>query len=81
MVNIKATQHFESRLTKLDNTVKIQIDKVITKIAQNPTLGKPMHYERKDTREVYVGSFRLAYTYEINIDTITFLEIYHKDEQ
>jgi mRNA-degrading endonuclease RelE of RelBE toxin-antitoxin system len=40
-----------------------------------------MRYKRKGTRELYVGSFRLAYSYSINEDEIIFLELYHKDEQ
>jgi len=40
-----------------------------------------MKYERKGTREVYVGSYRLAYAFIIEEDKLIFLDFYHKDEQ
>lgn len=38
-----------------------------------------MRYARKGTREVYISPFRLSYKYENNV--LTFLDLYHKDEQ
>ena len=58
-----------------------RVEKLIIKIIQNPEIGKPMRYARKGTREVYIGSFRLSYAYDQNTDTLTFLDIYHKDKQ
>ena len=40
-----------------------------------------MRFDRKDTREVYAGSFRLSYAYDKSQDIIYFLDIYHKDSQ
>ena len=56
-------------------------DNQIKKIVDNPEIGKPMKYERKGTREVYVGSYRLAYAFIIEEDKLIFLDFYHKDEQ
>ena len=64
-----------------DNSFKEQVKKQIEKIINNPEIGKPMRYDRKGTRELYVGSFRLSYTYHRDKDILEFLEIYHKDEQ
>ncbi len=64
-----------------DNTFREQVKKQIEKIINNPEIGKPMMYNRKGTREVYVGHFRLSYKYHYDTDTIEFLEVYHKDEQ
>ena len=64
-----------------DNSFKEQVKKQIEKIINNPEIGKPMRYYRKGTRELYVGSFRLSYTYHRDKDILEFLEIYHKDEQ
>ena len=58
-----------------------RVEKLIIKIIQNPEIGKPMRYARKGTRELYLRSFRLSYSYDQNTDTLTFLDIYHKDEQ
>jgi len=40
-----------------------------------------MRHDRKGTREVYIPPFRLSYGYDKNSDSLTFLTIYHKDEQ
>lgn len=64
-----------------DNSFKEQVKKQIEKIINNPEIGKPMMYDRKGTRELYVGSFRLSYKYHRDKDIIEFLELYHKKEQ
>jgi len=63
-----------------DNAFKEKIKKQVEKIIENPDTSKPMRYERKDTREVYVMHYRIAYSYISAEDKIIFLEIYHKDE-
>jgi len=64
-----------------DYTVKEKIKKQIKKIVENPDIGKPMRYTRKGTRELYIGSYRLAYAYLKDEKKIIFLYLYHKDEQ
>lgn len=73
---------FQRAIEKVkDNSFREQVKKQIEKIINNPEIGKPMMYNRKGTRELYVGHFRLSYKYHYETDTIEFLEIYHKDEQ
>ena len=60
---------------------KSQIKKQVEKIIENPETGKPMRYNRKGTREVYISPYRLAYAYLSSENKIIFLGIYHKDEQ
>ena len=59
----------------------MQIKKQIQKIIDNPEIGKPMKYERKGTREVYVGHFRLSYAYSQKEEVIILLDFYHKENQ
>jgi len=40
-----------------------------------------MRYARKGTRELYIGSYRLAYAYIKDKNKLVFLDLYHKDEQ
>ncbi|MEK6841215.1 MAG: type II toxin-antitoxin system RelE/ParE family toxin, partial [Nanoarchaeota archaeon] len=40
-----------------------QIIKAVEKIKQDPETGKPMRFNRKGTREVYVSPYRLSYAY------------------
>jgi mRNA-degrading endonuclease RelE of RelBE toxin-antitoxin system len=82
MLNADYEQGFLKKISKIKNTaVKAKIKKQIQKIAMNPTVGKPMRYERKDTREVYIKPFRLSYAYIEEKQKIIFLDLYHKDEQ
>lgn len=82
MVEVIFDSLFEKKLKKIkDNLVKLQIKKQIEKIIINPEIGKPMMYNRKGTREVYIKPFRLSYSYYVLDKIIYFLDIYHKDEQ
>jgi len=80
MVIVEFGPSFERRVKKIKNqSLKNRLKKQIEKIIGNPKLGKPMKYERKGTRELYIAPFRLSYAYIE--DKIIFLELYHKDEQ
>ena len=82
MVNVDYGPNFSKLFYKLkDKSLKERIKKQITKIIDNPKIGKPMMYNRKGTREVYVSSFRLSYIYIKEEDKVIFLDLYHKDEQ
>jgi mRNA-degrading endonuclease RelE of RelBE toxin-antitoxin system len=82
MVTVAYDKRFEHTIKKIkDLGLKDRVKKQITKVVENPEIGKPMRFTRKDTREVYVPPFRLSYTYLKEEDKIIFLELYHKDEQ
>lgn len=81
MPKVQTSDKFERIIDKIDNALKLQIDKVLDRIIANPEVGKPMRYERKGTRELYIGSYRLVYAFDKTTDTIFFLDFYHKDEQ
>lgn len=82
MVKSVFSTSFKKLFSKIkDKSVKKGIIKKFVKIKDNPELGKPMKYSKKGTREVYVGSYRLSYTYVKKEEKIVFLDLYHKDEQ
>lgn len=82
MVIVEFVPSFERRLKKIKNqSLKDRLKKQIEKIIDNPEIGKPMKYQRKGTREVYVVPFRLSYAFIENDNKIIFLDLYHKDEQ
>ncbi len=82
MVNLDYDDVFEKKMSKLkDPVIKLKIKKQIAKIIESPEMGKPMQYERKGTRELYVPPFRLAYAYSKEENLIILLDFYHKDEQ
>ena len=74
--------HFEKTIRKIrDREIKERVKTQIVKIVNNPSIGKPLRYSRKQTREVYIPPFRLSYLYDKRTDTLVFLSLYHKDEQ
>lgn len=78
---VRRTNNFLRRLQKLDKSYIDRVEKLVTKIINNPEIGKPMKFERKGTREVYINPFRISYAYDKNNDILYFLDLYHKDEQ
>ena len=81
MIRIETSAKFEKIIDKLDKNIKLQINKQIDKILNNPEIGKPMMYARKGTRELHVGSFRLSYSFDVKENLIYLLDFYHKDQQ
>ncbi len=82
MVRVTFADNYKRTVSKIkDNEFRDRLEKIIIKISINPEMGKPMKYDRKGTREVYVGSFRLSYAYIKNEDRLIILELYHKDKQ
>jgi len=82
MLTVEYSDNLIKTIKKIkDNTVKEQIKRQIAKILEKPEIGKPMRYARKGTRELYIGSFRLAYAYLKKEKKIIILDLYHKDEQ
>jgi mRNA-degrading endonuclease RelE of RelBE toxin-antitoxin system len=82
MLTVEYTDDLLKTVRKIkDTSVKEKIKKHIAKIIEYPEIGKPMRYARKGTRELYIGSYRLAYTYFKEEKKIILLDLYHKDEQ
>ena len=75
------SSEFIRKLTNLDKSYLDRAEKLIIKIISSPEIGKPMMYDRKGTREVYLPPFRFSYAFDKSSDTLTFLEIYHKKKQ
>lgn len=72
---------FKKKFQKLEGSMKTRVKKQIYKIILNPTIGKPMRFTLKGTREVYIDSYRLSYRYIGQKNLIEFAELYHKDDQ
>jgi len=82
MVTVYYHPLFEKQVKKIkDGKVKQQVKRQIQKIVEGPDIGKPMRYDRKGTREVYVSPFRLSYLSEKNKDRVILSSLYPKDEQ
>ena len=82
MVTVAYGASFERTIRKIrDGRTKDRVKQQILKIINDPKIGKPMRYGRKQTREVYIPPFRLSYCYDERRDLLIFLDLYHKDEQ
>jgi len=81
MVIVEFAPRFKKKFEKIDKSFKIKLDKLLKKIIENPRIGKPMMYDRKKTREVYMKPFRVSYSFENSTLILYFLDIYHKDGQ
>ena len=58
MLDISYEPHFLKFIEKIkDSTTKERVKKQIAKVIHTPEIGKPMMYDRKGTREVYVSPF------------------------
>jgi mRNA-degrading endonuclease RelE of RelBE toxin-antitoxin system len=82
MLNVKYSDDLLKTISKIkDASQKEKVKKQIRKIIKQPTIGKPMRYARKGTRELYIGSYRLTYSYNKDKSELIFLDLYHKDDQ
>jgi len=82
MLDVEYSDVLLKTISKInDESIKQRVKKQIEKIVEKPDIGKPMRYSRKSTRGVYIGPYRLAYSYLKNKSKIIFLDIYHKDKQ
>mgnify|MGYP001410496812 CR=1 FL=1 len=80
MVEVIFEPYFKKNFKKIKNKfLKEKIIIQVSKIKDNPEIGKPMQYGRKGTRELYISPFRLSY--RIDGDIVYILDLYHKNEQ
>jgi len=76
MVEVIYTEKFEREFKKADTSIKEKIKKQIGKIIQNPEIGKPLRYDLKGERTIYVKPFRIIYALSNN--TLYFLRFEHR---
>jgi len=82
MVEVIFEERFKHLFSKIkDSATREKIVKQISKIKENPEVGKPMRFSRKGTRELYIPPFRLSYIYDYANQIAYIIDIYHKDEQ
>ena len=82
MVEIYFDKKFTIIFSRIkDELLRTKIKKQIKKVSENPNVGKPMRYDRRGTRELYIKPFRISYIYSNNEEKIIFLDLYHKKQQ
>jgi len=78
MVDVVYTEKFEKEFKKTDKSIKNIAIKQIQKILQNPEIGKPLKYNLKGERTIYVRPYRIIYSFFEN--TLYFLRFEHRKE-
>jgi addiction module RelE/StbE family toxin len=78
MVEVVFTEKFEREFKKADASVREKAKKQIDKIVRDPQTGKPLRFDLKGERTVYVKPFRIIYAFAQN--TIYFLRFEHRKQ-
>ena len=78
MVEIIYTEKFEREFRKTDKSIKEKAQKQIKKIIIDPEIYKPLKFNLKGERTVYVKPFRIIYAFFNN--TIYFLRFEHRKD-
>lgn len=70
---------FRREVTKIkDNKLKEKLQKQIQNIVECPELGKPLRYDLKGERIIYIKPYRLIYSYQGT--TLYLLRFEHRKE-
>jgi len=70
--------NFERAVRKLnDNAIKERIKRQVAEILERPDIGKPLRFDMKGERCVYVPPFRIIYAVQGN--TVYFLDFDKRD--
>jgi addiction module RelE/StbE family toxin len=81
MVEIKLiipADKFEEDVKKIkDKGLKRKLEKQIKKIKNNPNFGKPLRYDLKGERTIYVKPYRLLY--KVEGDKLILLRFEHRN--
>ncbi|MBU1204312.1 MAG: type II toxin-antitoxin system RelE/ParE family toxin [Nanoarchaeota archaeon] len=79
MVRITFSDGFEREFRKIkDSSTKERVRKQIRKIIENPSIGKPLRYNLKGERTLYIKPYRLIYA--IRKDEIILLRFHHRSD-
>lgn len=78
MVKVTYTNKFEREFKKADGSVKEKAIKQIKKIIEDPETGKPLRYDLKGERTVYVKPYRIIYSFFNS--QIQFLRFEHRGD-
>ncbi|HIH19370.1 TPA: type II toxin-antitoxin system RelE/ParE family toxin [Candidatus Micrarchaeota archaeon] len=72
------TSKFERAVRKIkDEAIKHRVKNQVAEILDRPDMGKPLRFDRKGERSVWVPPFRIIYSAEGN--TVTFLNFGKRD--
>ncbi len=79
-MQVSRTDKFEIEVKKIrDSSLKEKIKKQIEKVVNDPNVGKPLRFQYKGERTVYVKPYRLIYSWDGK--ELTFLRFEHREKE
>ena len=79
MVKVTFSDIFEKDFRKIKNVaIKENVKKQIRKLLDNPEIGKPLRYNLRGERTLYIKPYRLIYA--LKSDEILLLRFEHRDD-
>ena len=73
------TRKFKNDVKKIKNShLKEKLEKQIKKVTENPSFGKPLKYDLKGERTIYVKPYRLLY--RVEGDKLLLLRFEHREK-
>ncbi len=76
--NVDATNSFNNSIKSADKSILDRLYKQIEKIRENPDIGKPLRYDMKGERTIYVKPYRLIY--RVDGETLLLLQFSHRKD-
>ncbi len=77
--DIIRTKKFEKEIKSIkESSIKEKVRKQIIKIIENPDIGKPLRYDLKGERTIYIKPYRIIYSFDKNI--LYLLRFEHRKE-
>jgi addiction module RelE/StbE family toxin len=79
VVEVVWTDTFKEEVQKIrDNAIKERVKKQIAKVINNPNAGKPLRFDSKGERTIYIKPYRLIYS--VSGEVIYLLRFEHRKE-
>ncbi|EFD92381.1 MAG: plasmid stabilization system [Candidatus Parvarchaeum acidophilus ARMAN-5] len=79
-MQVDRADKFETEVRKIrDSSLKEKVKKQIEKVVNEPNVGKPLRFQYKGERTVYVKPYRLIYSWDG--EKLTFLRFEHGEKE
>ena len=80
MYQIRFTRSAEKQFRKLDSRYKLATSKALTRLAQNPQIGRPLGGELKGKWKLRFSRYRIIYEIENKKLIIYVMEVVHRKD-
>jgi len=78
VTEVYTSVEFVRDVKPLDKSLRVKLDKQIDKVIENPDVGKPLRYDMKGERTIYIKPYRLIY--KVEGETLFLLRFEHRKD-